>query len=329
VADEIVSGTLECRNGDHRFPIEWGVPNMLREPVPNERMSHFGEQWNWYLSGKFENPDASTYGEDRGFILQDFWEMTGLTPESLPGKRILDVGSGSSKIAFHLTRAFPGVQFQIVCLEVTDAVYAASRRVSDVRAPHIRASAFHPGLRCESFDIVYCAGVLHHTPDPRKAFSAIVPLARPGGIVSTWMYSKRFNPFLDTTGLIWPATRRLPIGVVLALAYVMSPFFWVLFRAGCVYKAVFKPRSWRWKWVLPMKLASIRLHLFDYMHTYYRFRYWPGEIVSWYQALGLIGITLLRPGSTAMYAHRPIDQAAKSSEVSSGSHLYLSENAGT
>src|SRR5437773_9670136 len=93
IGGEIVAGTLECRSAAHRFPIEHGVPNVLREPMSGEKTSHFGHQWTWYLSGKFENPNESTYGEDRAFILQDFWEMTGLTPETLRGKRILDAGS--------------------------------------------------------------------------------------------------------------------------------------------------------------------------------------------------------------------------------------------
>lgn len=309
-ADEIVTGTLSCGECQSRFRIEYGVPGMLRELVLGERVSHFGNQWNWYLSGKFENPDESTYGEDREFILNDFWEMTGLTPETLRGKRILDVGSGSSKIAFHLTRVFRDVPFEIVCLEVTNAVYGARKRISDPRAPHLRASAFYPGLRPESFDIVYSAGVLHHTPDPKRAFDAIVPLARPGGLISTWMYSKRFNPFLDVTGVVWPLTRHLPAELILAIAYVMSPLFWLLFRVGSLYKALFKPKSWRWRWVLPMKLSSIRLHLFDYMHTYYRFRFWPEEIVPWYKAHGLTEITVLRSGSTAMHAWKPMETAA-------------------
>jgi SAM-dependent methyltransferase len=279
---------------------------MLREPTPGEKTSHFGSQWRWYLSGKFENPNESTYGEDRNFILQDFWEMTGLTPETIRGTRILDAGSGSSKIAYHLTQVYPDFPFEVVCLEVTEAVYAARQRFEDSRVKHIRASVFHPGLRSESFDVVYSAGVLHHTPNPHRAFDALVPLVKPGGLMSTWMYSKKFNPFLDTTGVVWRITRHLPPAAILLVAYLMSPFFWLLFRTGNAYKKAFNPKSWRWKWVLPMKLASIRLHLFDYMHTYYRFRYWPEEVVPWYRQHGFIDIIVLRPGSTAMNARKPL-----------------------
>ena len=46
-----------------------------------------------------------------------------------------------------------------------------------------------PGLRAESFDIVYSSGVLHHTPDPRASFARVAQLARPGGIIVLGVYN--------------------------------------------------------------------------------------------------------------------------------------------
>ena len=46
-----------------------------------------------------------------------------------------------------------------------------------------------PGLRVGSFDVVYCSGVLHHTPDPRASFARIARLARPGGMIVLGLYN--------------------------------------------------------------------------------------------------------------------------------------------
>jgi SAM-dependent methyltransferase len=46
-----------------------------------------------------------------------------------------------------------------------------------------------PGLRAGSFDVVYSAGVLHHTPDPRASFGHLARLARPGGIIVVGLYN--------------------------------------------------------------------------------------------------------------------------------------------
>ena len=46
-----------------------------------------------------------------------------------------------------------------------------------------------PGLRVGSFDVVYCSGVLHHTPDPGASFARIARLARPGGMIVLGLYN--------------------------------------------------------------------------------------------------------------------------------------------
>jgi SAM-dependent methyltransferase len=46
-----------------------------------------------------------------------------------------------------------------------------------------------PGLKARSFDVVYSAGVLHHTPDPRASFARIAQLARPGGTIVLGVYN--------------------------------------------------------------------------------------------------------------------------------------------
>ena len=41
-----------------------------------------------------------------------------------------------------------------------------------------------------SFDLVYSAGVLHHTPDPHRSFARVAALARPGGLVVVGVYNR-------------------------------------------------------------------------------------------------------------------------------------------
>jgi SAM-dependent methyltransferase len=48
---------------------------------------------------------------------------------------------------------------------------------------------FRPTLRPESFDVLLCNGVLHHTSDPVGGFRSLVPLVRPGGILVIGLYN--------------------------------------------------------------------------------------------------------------------------------------------
>src|SRR5262249_24047138 len=46
-----------------------------------------------------------------------------------------------------------------------------------------------PGLRSGAFDVVYSAGVLHHTTNPRVSFARLARLARPGGTIVLGVYN--------------------------------------------------------------------------------------------------------------------------------------------
>jgi SAM-dependent methyltransferase len=63
-------------------------------------------------------------------------------------------------------------------------------------------------LTDSAFDFVYSIGVLHHTPDPRRAFGQIARKVKPGGRLAVWLY--RRNILLQewiNTGLRGVTTR--------------------------------------------------------------------------------------------------------------------------
>ena len=45
-------------------------------------------------------------------------------------------------------------------------------------------------FRPESFDVIFSIGVLHHTPDTQAYFAKLVPLLKPGGVISIWVYPR-------------------------------------------------------------------------------------------------------------------------------------------
>jgi SAM-dependent methyltransferase len=65
----------------------------------------------------------------------------------------------------------------------------AARRFGIANASFVEMDLAQPALRPGAFDVVYCSGVLHHTPDPRASFASIVELARPGGMIVLGLYN--------------------------------------------------------------------------------------------------------------------------------------------
>jgi 2-polyprenyl-3-methyl-5-hydroxy-6-metoxy-1,4-benzoquinol methylase len=65
----------------------------------------------------------------------------------------------------------------------------AARRFGLERVAFVQSDLRHAGLKTGVFDVVYCSGVVHHTPNPRASFASLVQLARPGGMIVLGVYN--------------------------------------------------------------------------------------------------------------------------------------------
>src|SRR3954463_5285408 len=102
--------------------------------------------------------------------------------------RIVEVGCGTGQMSLYLARAdrvVVGADLTLASLRLAEA---ARRRFELPRAAVVHGDLFRPGLKDGAFDVVYCSGVLHHTPDPKAAFARIVRLAKPGGMIVLGLY---------------------------------------------------------------------------------------------------------------------------------------------
>jgi SAM-dependent methyltransferase len=67
---------------------------------------------------------------------------------------------------------------------------------------------FRPGLREESFDYVFCNGVLHHTADPYGGFQVLCRLVKPHGYIAVGLYNTYARLFLEIRRLIFRLTQN-------------------------------------------------------------------------------------------------------------------------
>jgi SAM-dependent methyltransferase len=103
--------------------------------------------------------------------------------------RIVEVGCGTGQMSLYLAYGERIVIAADLCRASLELGAAAARRLGKDRVHFVETDVHHPGLRAGAFDIVYCSGVLHHTPHPRAAFAHVARLARPGGLIVLGLYN--------------------------------------------------------------------------------------------------------------------------------------------
>ena len=113
-----------------------------------------------------------------------------LLDEAIPQDAcVLDLGCGTGQMTIFLANG----KRRVVGADLTRASLAlaadAARRFGAERALFVETDLRHPGLAEGRFDVVLSLGVLHHTPDPRAAFAAMVRLARPDGVIVVGLYN--------------------------------------------------------------------------------------------------------------------------------------------
>jgi ubiquinone/menaquinone biosynthesis C-methylase UbiE len=114
-----------------------------------------------------------------------------LLDASIPGDaRIVEVGCGTGQMSLYLARA----DRELVALDLSREALKlgadAARRYGIDRISFVEADLTHLPLRPGAFDLIYCSGVLHHTPDPRAAFAHVARAVKPGGMIVIGLYNR-------------------------------------------------------------------------------------------------------------------------------------------
>jgi SAM-dependent methyltransferase len=175
---EIERGALVCPACDRTYPIVGFVPRFV--PAENYADS-FGFQWNLFRNTQLDSHSGVPITHDR-FYAQSQW-----TPEELKGRLVLDLGCGSGRFAEIALAAGA----RVVAVDYYAAVDACRANLgTNPRLNVIQGDVYKLPFAPGTFDIVYCFGVLQHTPDPQAAFYALARQVKPGGCIAVDLYPK-------------------------------------------------------------------------------------------------------------------------------------------
>ncbi len=141
------------------------------------------------------------YGDRRAGYYPLFDEFVGMVR---PDSQVCDVGCGAGFWLDEMVRR--GVrEGQLLGVDLAPGnVRRARERGHRAFCGTVLALA----LRSEAFDCTFCAGVIHHTPDPRAALAELVRITRPGGHIYLAVYNK-WHPYFWLVHRATAPLRRL------------------------------------------------------------------------------------------------------------------------
>jgi SAM-dependent methyltransferase len=250
--------------------------------------SSFGRQWNRF--------DVARPAEDEAV----FQIKTGVPARDLAGRLVLDAGCGGGRYA----RLLGEHGARVVGVDLSAAVVKARA----LCAPYsnvviIQGDLLDLPIAESAFDLVYSIGVLHHTPDPRRAFREIARRVKPGGRLAVWLYRRNTLPqeWLNTS--VRALSTRLP-------ARVLEPICAALGVVGGI--PVLKQTL--------NKVANFSNHPdwtlrvcdnFDWYAPRYQSHHSIGELKRWFAEEGFQDLVELGPGKngtlyTWAYEHNMI-----------------------
>ena len=284
---EIMSGELRCVGCGRRFSIVRGVPRMNVEMDGLENVARtFGYEWKAHHEGAFES--ETLFGRTREEDWRFFLDCMGITANDVNGALVLDAGCGSGSFTRlageHGARAAIGVDIN----EAVDEAFAYCRGLENVHI--VQGNLFSLPFKRSLFDLVWCSGVIHHTPDAAGAHRALSRHVKPGGTLYVWVYAKRFNPFRFVKSVLDAArVTRLPEPALLALSKAISYPSYALLQLYRGIRSIppLRPRSaWGKRTIRPRNLREIQLTWFDALSPEYDSRHTEPEVIGWFEREG-------------------------------------------
>lgn len=272
---------LTCPTCLRRFPEVRGV---LRFVDVGNYADSFGYQWKQFqrtqLDQATRNPNEI-----------DFVNKTGLRPQDLKGRLVLDVGCGMGRFAEVATRWGA----RVVGIDFSAAAEVAAKNLSDRDFVALQADVFSLPFAPETFDCIYSMGVLHHTPDCEKAVKLLSQYLKPGGTLAVWLYSG-YNNWYRFSDQYRKITHRMSPRALHGFFRVAVPFFYWIDRGLRMVPIVGKPVAGAIHHVFPVnRHADAEMRVLDTLDWYspkYQSKHTYEQVFRWFESCGLEALSV-------------------------------------
>ena len=197
---------LTQKDGTVVFPCTQGA---FRVATEQNYTDSFGLEWHVFRQTQLDSFSGTNISKKR-FFATTRWDR------DMKDQNILEVGCGAGRFTEVVLKH---TNANLFAIDYSNAVNANYRN----NGPHKRlklfqADMFHMPFADNSFDKIFCLGVLQHTPDFKKALECMVRVLKPGGeLVIDFYPVKGWYTTLNAKYLLRPFLRKIEHRKLLAL----------------------------------------------------------------------------------------------------------------
>jgi ubiquinone/menaquinone biosynthesis C-methylase UbiE len=195
------NGSYTDDNGS-LFPVRNGVLRMVQE---NNYTDNFGFQWNKFQKTQIDRDNKNSQQSKTRFFAETGWDKIDLT-----NMNVLEVGSGAGRFSQIFLDHTKGNLYSVDYSDAVTANFKNNGHHGD-RFHLFQASVYEMPFPDNSFDKVFCFGVLQHTPDFKKSVQCLIAKAKPGAEVVVDFYPiKGWWTKIHAKYIFRPLTKHMP-----------------------------------------------------------------------------------------------------------------------
>lgn len=185
VDKEIIEAVLTCRKCDREYKVIRGIPRFVALDKIDQDKADTAQNFGW-LWTHFTQKDERYAAQFLGWLQP-------VKPEFFRDKIVLEAGCGKSR---HTPLAADWGAKEVIGFDLSESVETAFQATKHLDNVHIVQADIYKQPFKRVFDYAFSVGVLHHTPEPKKAFIALSGKVKKGGHISAWIYGEENNEWI-------------------------------------------------------------------------------------------------------------------------------------
>ena len=200
-----------------KFPIINDIPRFCK--VSNYSIN-FGFQWNKFRKTQLDSNINYKLTENR------FYKTTNWDPQKITNQKVLEVGSGAGRFTEVFLNTTNGILHSIDSSNAVEANLKNNYKNKD-RLILSQASIYAMPYGENTFDKIFCLGVLQHTPSFKKSIHELIKKVKIGGEIVVDFYPiKGWYTKIHSKYIFRPITKRIPHKILIKL--IESNISWMI-----------------------------------------------------------------------------------------------------